>query len=174
MRQLVGMEISEPTYNQFFDQTLFKEIEKFIPDNKSTFKTVSIGLNPAIPMYHGFQTLDSYQSNYDLAFKKDFRNIISKELNKDSDLKKYFDKWGNECYVFSAELWGNCYTNCWKGSAPRSIQQLDIDTHILKAKQVRYIFSAVEIGNAKELNVELKKVFSSEPSVWVIYLYELS
>ena len=173
VKQLVGMEISEPTYQQFFDESLFNEIEKFIPQKKTDFKTVSIGLNPAIAMYHGFQTLDSYQSNYDLKFKKEFRTIISKELDEDESLKKYFDKWGNECYIFSEELWGNCYTNCWKGSTPRSIQHLDIDTDLLKDKNVRYIFSAVEIRNANELNLTMKKKFTKEESVWTIYLYEL-
>lgn len=171
MKQLVGIEISEPTYHQFFDQPLFKQMEKIIPENKSEFKTVSIGINPAIPMYHGFQTLDSYQSNYDLNFKHEFRNIIAKELNKDESLKRYFDKWGNECYVFSEELWGQCYTNCWKGSTPKLIRHLDINTDILRDKNVQYIFSAVEIENASDLGLELKKVFSEEDSVWRIYLY---
>ena len=174
MKLLVGMEISEPTYRQFFDDSLFKEIEKFVPEDKSDFKTVSIGLNPAIAMYQGFQTLDSYQSNYDLKFKKAFRKVIASELDKDESLTKYFDKWGNECYVFSEELWGKCYTNCWKESAPKSIQQLDINTEILKEKNVKYIFSAVEIKNAKELKLELKKIFSNKNSVWTIYLYLLS
>jgi len=173
VKSLIGIEISASTYNQFFDPLLFKAIENFIPENKKDLKTVSIGLNPAIPMYHGFQTLDSYQSNYNLSFKNNFRTIIEPELNKNKDLKKYFDNWGNECYVFSAELWGQCYTDCWKNTRPRVIHQLDINTNYLKDENVRYIFSAVEIGNANRLKLELKKKFTRENSVWEIYLYGL-
>ena len=171
MRQLIGIEISESTYAQFFDETLFKKIEKAIPENKTDFKTISIGLNPAIAMYNGFQTWDSYQSNYDLKFKKEFSNLIVKELDKNESLNKYFDKWGNECYVFSAELWNQCYTNCWKGSEPRSIQQLDIDVNILKKKNVQYIFSAVKIDNAELIGLKLNGVFSGEK--WEIWVYGL-
>ena len=77
--------------------------------------------------------------------------VIAKELDKDESLRKYFDNWGNECYVFSAELWGQCYTNCYKDSKPRIIQQLDINVPYLKEKNVRYVFYYVESSTHEPL-----------------------
>ena len=53
------------------------------------------------------------------------------------------------------------------------IEQLDIDTKALAELGCEYIFSAVRIENATEINLELLDVFSREDGFMEVYLYEI-
>ena len=67
---------------------------------------VSLGIDPAAALYHGFYSLDGYSNNYPLSYKHRFREVIAPELAKSEYLTDYFDDWGNRCYMFSAECPG--------------------------------------------------------------------
>ena len=64
-------------------------------------------------------------------------------------LKKYFDEWGNRCYLFSNEIPG--YYNIEKGSFWYS--DLQIDTVALKSLGCDYILSAAYVVNAEEIGL---------------------
>ncbi len=168
---LIGKEISQPTYCQFYDTELFDKIYSdlgLLPDYQT--KTVSIGIFPAVAEYNGFYTLDSYRVNYPLEYKHEFRKIIVNELDKSAELKDYFDNWGSRCYIFSSEL-GKKFLygkNCGV-----SIQHLDINTNQLRKMNCQYIISAVPILNYEELNLDFEKSFTSDHSFWKIYLYSI-
>lgn len=168
---LIGKEITQPTYRQFYDTALFDKIYSeldMLPDYQT--KTVSIGIFPAVAEYNGFYTLDSYRVNYPLEYKHEFRKIIANELDKSAELKDYFDNWGSRCYIFSSEL-GKKFLygkNCGV-----SIQHLDINTNQLRKMNCQYIISAVPILNYEELNLDFEKSFTSDHSFWKIYLYSI-
>lgn len=173
-KQVVGNELKEPNYREFYDTKLFSDIMEALnvkPDYIT--KVVSVGMFPAVAEYNGFYTLDSYRVNYPVIYKHKFRNVISRELDKNETLRQYFDSWGSRCYVFSSELdlQGNRYLCSKKDKMV--LEHLDIDTQILKELGCEYILSAVDIGNYKELNLDYINSFTTEESYWNIRVYKL-
>lgn len=168
---LVNKEISEPTFRQFYDTELFSKVRSSLqvsPDYKT--KTVSVGIFPAVAEYNGFYTLDSYRVNYPLEYKREFRKIIAKELDKSNELKDYYDNWGSRCCVFSSEL-GKKYM-LGKDSGV-SIQHLEVNTSQLRKMGCQYVFSAVPVCNYEELGWKYEKEFTTDKSFWKIYLYRI-
>lgn len=160
------------TFKVFFSKNLFQTINKHINIPQEKYRIVSLGFYPAITQYNGFYTLDSYQNNYPLHYKNSFREVISSELDKNNDLKKYFDNWGNRCYLFSAELKESCYMECGKYSGIE-VQNLEINIEKLKQMGATYIFSAVPISNYRQLGLSYDRSFEDNISKLIIYLYKL-
>jgi len=156
-------------FAEFFSTPLFAEIKDYIGRPQSDYRVVSLGMYPSIPLYNGFQTIDGYVANYSLDYKHRFRKIIAGELEKDEDIRNYFDKWGCRCYLFCHEL-GKKYLYV-KDYSPRRVRHLAIDTEALRQLGCDYILSAVEIGNAGQLDLKLEKIFERDDSPWRIYLY---
>ena len=157
------------TYNAFYSENLFRQIDTFIGKPKNSYGVVSIGIHPSIARYNEFNTLDGYLPIYSLEYKHKFRKIIEKELEKNKKLKKYYDEWGSRCYVFSSQL-GKNWLNT-KGNNPTI--NIELNTDVLYDMGGKYIFSANKISNEKDNNVELLKVFEEKSSSWEIYLYEI-
>ena len=67
---------------------------------KDTYWVVSLGLDPMIAAFNGFQTLDGYAPMYSLAYKHRFERIVAKELDRNKAYSDYFRKWGNRAYLF--------------------------------------------------------------------------
>jgi len=159
------------SWDEFYSPDLFDEIDETIALPKESYRVVSIGLHPAVSQYNGFYTLDSYQVNYPLCYKHSFRKIMEKELAKSEKNQVYFDSWGSRCYLFVSELENNGYMNTREDSKP--IQNLEINSEALYDMGGRYIFSAVEILNYKDNNLELVDVFENDSSPWKIWVYSV-
>lgn len=160
------------SFKSFYASNLFMDISKYINKPKSEYRVVCLGIHPSIAQYNGFFTLDSYQNNYPLKYKHEFRNIIKGELNKDEEIRKYFDDWGSRCYLFSSELKKTCYLTCSKYCNVQ-VDSLNLNAIALKKMGGEYILSAVEIKNYDELQLTFLKKFSDMNSMWNIYLYKL-
>lgn len=158
------------SYNQYIDKALFDAIKSYIGKDPQDYRVVSVGMYPVIASMNGFYTLDGYFQLYALSYKHQFREIIAGELEKNDELRLYFDEWGNKCYVFSAEL-GKNYAFSKKSNI--SIN-LDINTAKLKQMGGEYIFSAVRIKNYDELNLGFEGVFTTPQSYFNIYLYRVN
>lgn len=91
---------SYPFYEEYYSVDEFNQIKDYIGLPQESYRIVSPGIEPEVPQYSGFYTLDSYQPNYPLEYKHQFRQIISKELVKDPGVRDYFDAWGNRCYFY--------------------------------------------------------------------------
>jgi hypothetical protein len=158
------------TYEKFYAEDLFQKINSDINKPQNSYRVVSLGVWPAVPQYNGFYTLDSYQNNYSLEYKHQFRKIIARELDKSERWKQQFDDWGSECLIFSAELddiWGYFITN------DRSVKNLELNTNVLYNMGGRYVFSAVIIENHDQLNLRFLNSYSDESTPIKIYLYEV-
>ncbi len=157
--------------SEMFSPPLFNEIRDYIGKPQSEYRVVSLGMYPSIALYNGFYTADGTMQNYPLEYKHAFRKVIAKELEKAPLLQKYFDTYGARCYLFVQELGKNyLYT---KKHSKRSIKHLDIDPVALQRLGVRYIFSAVKIGNNEQMGLKLERVFERDDSPWQIFLYSL-
>ena len=168
---LLGRKINLPTFKQYYAADLFHQLNKNIGKPQNEYKIVSVGLFPNIAQFNGFSTLDSYQNNYSLSFKKDFRKVIAPELRKNEQLRKYFDYWGSRCYTFSAEL-GQNYLFSKKSS--KRIKNFEIKTENLAELGCDYIISAVPIENYSAIGLTFKRSFESEASFWRIHLYQIN
>ena len=94
--------------------------------------------------------VDGYHTLYTLKYKLKFRKIIEKELDKNNELKKYYDIWGNRVYAFIND-------------------QNKIDINFLEAQKmgVNFIISKYQINN---ISLDLiKEVNNKNP----IYLYKI-
>jgi hypothetical protein len=129
----------------------------------------SLGIHPSISIYNGFYALDGYSTDYDLAYKKEFRKIIEPELNKNPALKQYFDTYGLRAYLFSSELGKYPLYTKWRKTT--GIEHLDINLDAFRELGGEYILSAVEIIEAADCGLELLHVFDADASAWRIYLY---
>lgn len=163
-----------PTFKSFFAEKQFKEIRDYIQERKviQDFNVISIGLHPSIAQYNGFKTLDSYQNNYSLEYKHEFRFIIERELEKSEYLMDYFDNWGSRCYAFSSELLLNFPNK--RESMGKVIAVPDFNWDRFKNMNGKFILSSCEMDTSQSPNVKLLKSFESIESYWKIWLYEVS
>ncbi len=159
----------QPSYNEFYSPDLFKEIIQHIGRKPCDYRVISVGLHPAISQYNGFYTIDGYFTNYPLSYKHEFRKIIAEELDKDEDLKNYFDNWGSRCYAYSAEIGRNLLCN----DQP-VIHHLDFNYEQIISMGAEYILSSAEINSDSNEALILNGVFGNENSYWTIYLYEIN
>lgn len=154
-------------FDQFYSSQLLHEIDTFIGKPKETYRVVSLGLDPSIALFNGFYCLDGYLPDYPLKHKHQFRAIISEELDKDQGLKQYFDNWGSRCYVYSAEIRHNYYTN----TLP-DLEALNLNIDALRKMNCQYILSRSKI-NSPQKGLKLEKSFDSAEYYWTIHLYRV-
>lgn len=159
----------KPTVKQFYAEELFTDIKEYIGAEQKDYRVASIGIHPAVAQYNGFYTIDTYNNFYPLTYKHQFRKMIEKELAKNKTIRKYFDKWGGRCYIFTAEL-GKRYMI--KKDSKRKLKNLQLNTAVFKELGGQYIFSSLPILNAQQNHLTLEKVFESKNSAWKIYLYK--
>lgn len=169
-RRALGRDDAVISYAEFYSEPLFRRIARHIGRPQSEYRTVSLGLHPAIAVYNGFYTLDLYMSRYPLAHKHRFRRIIARELDKSPRWKRYFDDWGNRCYVLAAELPSYSIPK----TASRPIENLELGTEALREMGGEYVLSAVEIENHAENGLRLDGVFEDKTSPWKVWLYRLA
>jgi len=155
-------------YKEFYSENLFKNISDYIGQDKKDYRIVSIGLPPGVTQYNGFYTLDGYFPNYPISYKREFRKVIAKELDKSAELK--YISYGSKCYIFIAELGQDILIT---KNENRSVDNLDLNTEFLKNMGGQYIFSAIQISNYKNNNLELLNIFDDSCSIWKIYLYKI-
>lgn len=161
------------TYKQFFAEKLFNKIKKFIGKDQDSYKVGSIGLHPSIARYNGFYTLDGYLGNYDLDYKHLFRKIISQELEKNEELKKSFDEWGNRAYIYIAEIGTDVENNRILKNKRNSIN-VNLNTSVLYNMGGQYLISSYKIENFLENNLLYLKKFTDRDSAWEIFLYKVN
>lgn len=159
--------VIKPTYRHFYAEDIFNEICSDLQiTERREIKVVSVALHPAIAEYNGFYCIDGYMSDYPLSYKHAFRRVIASELEKDSGLQKYFDYWGNRCYLFSAENGKNFL----RSKNESIIINVDINKEALTEMGGQYVFSSVPIISDELL---FFNSYDAEESFWRIYVYQV-
>lgn len=159
-----------PSFKEYYAKDIFDSINKFIGIPKQDYRVISVGLHPEIAAASGFYTLDSYQRNYPLKYKHQFREAINPELNRNKIVADYFNLWGSRCYAFSSELGLNYL---WNKENNKVINRLMYNYSKLKEMKCKYIISAVKINLANNPEIEYQKTFVNEESFWRIHLYKI-
>lgn len=157
-----------PSFRQFYAEEQFKDIKSFINKPQNSYRVISLGLHPAISQFNGFYTLDGYIPNYSLSYKHEFRKIIACELNKNEELKDYFDNWGSRCYAFSSEI-----ERDFLNPTHIKIEHLDFNFDAFKNLGGDYIISSVEVDTVINDRVRLLQTFNKDNGFWKIRLYEV-
>lgn len=155
------------SFKSYFSEDLFADIKKYLPEDRSQYRVVSLGMHPTIASWNGFYTLDFYSVMYPLEYKENFREIIAPELEKNEKMRKYFDGFGGRAYIFSSEVEVK-----FDGDHARAITTLDLNYDKLYAMGGRYLFSAVRIQNLPS-RLKLLRTFEGSGSHWKIDVYEV-
>ena len=163
------------SFRDYYAIDVLDQVQEYIYDNfgerPEDYRVVSLGIDPAAALYHGFYCLDGYSNNYSLEYKHRFREIIAPELAKSEYLEDNFDHWGNRCYLFSAECPG--YYTIQKGGF--YFQNYEIDTERLRELGGTYLLSAAYIDHSGNTGLEpvREEAFETEDSYYRIYLYRI-
>ena len=158
------------SYSEFYAEEQFNTIKNDIGLPQEDYRIGCIGFEPAVALYNGFYTIDGYMSNYPLEYKRQFRYLISKELEKNDFFRTYFDGWGSRSYIFVAEIGGNFKAYKWVNEV---INNLELNVTALKDLDVSFIFSSLPINNYNENNLTLFNMYNHEDSIWRIFVYEV-
>lgn len=158
------------SWESWFSEDLMQEIDEAIGRDKSTYRVAHLGISPAPALLHGFYTVDGYSNNYPLEYKHRFRQVIAAELEKNDEVRVYFDLWGNRCYLFNS-VTGN-YMRLEKGNS-LVYEGLEFDMDALRELGCEYLFSGSEIGDAGRMGLELVGYYETEKSYWGIWVYAL-
>lgn len=121
-------------WDQYFAPQWMEQARKDIGEDPASFRTVCLGLDPAVLQLAGFYTLDSYQNNYPLSYKRDFRLIIAPALSAGNN----FDTWGSKAVI---PITGYDQTTGF-------IHGLQIDFKALYNMGGRYIFSLLPLDES--------------------------
>lgn len=175
LQKLCNRDYPAISYGDYYALDVLDQVQDFLGEytgkEPSEYRVVSLGIDPAAALYHGFYCLDGYSNNYSLEYKHQFRRVIAPALLESEYLRAYYDEWGNRCYLFGTESPG--YYTIEKGGF--YFQHLECDTQALRELGGNYLFSAAFIANSEELGLTLlrEEPFETEESYYRIFVYEV-
>lgn len=158
------------SWDSYYSEDLMKKIEDTIGRDITTYRIGHLGVSPSPALMHGFYTVDGYSNNYPLEYKHKMRQIISEEINQSEEMKRYFDDWGNRCYLFNHVT--GVYWNLAKGNNLK-FENISFDMNALRELKCEYIFAGSEILDAENMGLSYMGYFETENSYWGIWLYHL-
>lgn len=154
----------EPTFKQFFAVEQFEEMKEEFPELK-TSRVGCVGIFPAVANYNGLRTIGSFSSYYPQEFKTRFRKIIKPVLDKDHEIRNYFENRGSALYLFVDELGINLF------DLENTTTDLSADFNFreLRKEEVDYLISIRKIKN--DVKLKLLKKYPSKNNT--LYLYKI-
>jgi len=164
---------AEPSFAEFFAEAQFKEIEAAIGRPKQTYRVVSLGLDPMVPAFNGFYTVDGYVSNYPLEYKRAFAEVIRDEMKASPFIADYFGNWGSRVYLFSSALIQNTGGSTVFKARSSPLSRLGVDMTALQSLGAEYLISAVPLVSPADEGLDFMGRFMSDDSAWDIHLYRL-
>ena len=167
------------TYSEFYSVELLSQIKDYIGKPQSSYRVVSVGLEPAVALYSGFYSLEGYSGSYPIEHKRRMREVMASELAKNQVLADNFDGWGNKVTIYSDDIARKIgYPTAWDipfitKDLDVSIDSLSIRSDLLYGMNCRYLLSALEITNCDETGLEFLESFENDQSPYRIYLYKV-
>ncbi len=166
-KNLLGWEVRDPTYKEFFAEDVFLNIKEEIPYEDKVF--LNFGIHPSVAQFNGLITQDGYTSNYPLTKKYHFLNMLGsewKENNKESFT--YIQDWGSRLYILQDKFTDQVR---YKWGAEADLEtELQLNWDYIKASGVQYLLSTNPILDEE---ISLVEVFEDQSSAWKIFLYHL-
>ncbi len=172
IRLLLVNGYEQVTWESIYMEDVFEEIDKAIGDKKDNYSVVSLGMYPSVALYNGYTCADGYSNNYDLEYKHAFRKIQSAELEKNQELQKYFDEWGNRLYLVNATTGMDGMIGKTQGV---TFADLDYDMAAMKAMNIKYVFAAAPVTDAESIGWTLVEgsPFESDSSYYAVWIYSM-
>ncbi|MDD2229570.1 MAG: DUF6044 family protein [Candidatus Cloacimonetes bacterium] len=177
-KHLFGMEVNK-TYAEFYSPELMQQVQEYISKPQSSYRVVSVGLEPAVALYSGFYSVEGYSGSYPIEHKRRMRAVMAAELDKNEYLANNFDGWGNKVTIYSDDIDKKIgYPSPWdipmiSKNEEETIDNLVINTSGLKDMNCQYLFSTLEITNYQETGLEFLRSFENSKSLYRIYLYQI-
>lgn len=163
-----GSEVDELDYEQFYAEELFTRIKDKIGYQGEW--SAAYGMHPAVLEYNGIATLDGYLGFYPQQYKEDFRRIIAPALERVEQTRIYYDDWGARAYLYSG-------TDLSIVSATKTVYATDNDIYIdgaaFRELGGEYIFSRIELSNAREAGLELLTSDMAKDGSCTVYVYRV-
>lgn len=158
------------TWESYYSEELMAQLEGVIDRDMTTYRVAHLGMSPAPSLMHGFYAVDGYSNNYPLEYKHLFRRVIAKELEKNEQIRLYFDEWGSRCYLFNGAA-----GNAWMLGKAMEIKYegLEFDMAALRQLDCEYIFSAGEILDHEKMGLTFLGYYETNSSYWGVWLYQL-
>jgi hypothetical protein len=147
-KEIVGREVPDPTFEEFYSEALFKEITEIIPEENP--KMLSFGIHPAVAQYNAIKTMDGYLPNYPLYKKHEFLSHLGQDwINENPGYYNYIESWGSRLYVFRDQFEQVRYK--WETESEQEIE-LQLNWKLIKASGVQYLLSTNPIMD-KEISL---------------------
>lgn len=166
-RILKGVATDQIGFGEFYSEELFEKAKKDIGYNGQW--SAAYGFYPAVLEYNDIATLDGYLGFYSQNYKEAFRKVIAPALERVEESRIYFDDWGARAYLYSGSEVTSVNISRSYAAEP---QMLYIDTDAFKALSGHYIFSRVELINAREAGFVLLGVYTDQNSPYTLYVYQ--
>lgn len=135
LKLLLGKTPHGETYAEYYRLDEYPKV-KVALEEQGYSRVVSLGIDPAIAVYHGIRSADGYLANYQLSSKVQMRKVIAGELDKSPELKGYFDGWGSRCYLFHSEIGKNL-----KRIKPKTLTSFAYHMDALRGIKVSHIIT---------------------------------
>lgn len=168
-RLVKGAETDQLSFGEFYSKELFGQAKEAVGYEGEW--AAAYGFYPATLEYNGIATLDGYLGFYSQEYKEAFRKVIAPALDRVEESRDYFDTWGARAYLYSGtEL------SIVNGSRTYHVEDTNIciDAQAFKALGGKYLFSRIELSNAKEAGFIHEGTFTHEKSPYTLYLYRVS
>ncbi|MDO4463167.1 MAG: DUF6044 family protein [Bacillota bacterium] len=162
-----GKPTDQLSYKEFYAEELFEQAKEDLEYCGQW--SAAYGFYPAVLEYNGISTVDGYLGFYSQYYKDEFRKVIAPALERVEATRQYYDEWGARAYLYSG-------TDLSIVSPSRNVQITDQDIYIdldaFKSLGGRYIFSSIELTNAKETGLVLAGTYTHEDSPYTLYVYQ--
>lgn len=161
-------------YNKFYATEQFEAIKRYIGKPQSSYRVISLGIEPAVSLYNGFYTLDGYMVNYPLEYKHAFRKIIKDYLEHNQPYHEIFDGWGSKVYLFdngANYLAANEFIT--KMTSRKYYKDLYLNPEQIIKMGGAYLFSLFPIVEPEKYGLTFLKTFKDSRSMWTVTLYKV-
>lgn len=166
-KDLVGLEVKDPTFEEFYSEGLFDKIKKQIPEKDSKF--LSFGIHPAVLQYNNLKTADGYMPNYPLEKKHEFLNFLGKEWKIENPKNfNYIQNWGSRLYLLN-DKFAKQVRYKWSNQIDDEIV-LKVNWNLIKASGIQYLLSSNPILDEE---ISLVEIFEDSASAWKIFVYRI-
>lgn len=165
-RLVKGAETDQLSFGEFYSEELFAKAKEAVGYEGEW--SAAYGFYPATLEYNGIATLDGYLGFYSQEYKEAFRRVIAPALERVEESRDYFDTWGARAYLYSgSEL------SIVSGFRTYHVEDKDIyiDTEAFRKLGGKYLFSRIELSNAREAGFTLEGTFTHEKSPYILYVY---
>jgi len=159
------------SFEDYYATKQFDALKEDLKDEElDNLRFVSFGMEPAVALYNGLQTIDGYSTNYPLEYKHKFNRVNYVNSNDIFSIKEEnpSQKWGSKLYIMSIN------SSLEKYKKDLSISFLGFDEFILKELGTDYLLSSYWLNYPEKRNLTFIKQYKGSVVGWNIYLYQVN